>query len=735
MSYIAHGGTVAFPRPINCNNNPIEDIQRELLQRMSDAHTSISGLISNAENLVPNIQDLTSQGSNLLQDLLNSGSADSNIKTLADLSTSFGIDGSSSQLADEELLRRIAGIIMIGGVLFKKGEDGASGNNIEVLRRIYQGVGRDLTKVEQIYKSNDNHSFVFQTVITTLQPATAKTPPSLEEIRRRLNIPHLAENQIVYTDKAEAIVVYREIAGMDEPLNSIAHRINQPTEKLTSTIIHYSQILTTTASINAWISLGYQDKISYILDGDDPIDLIPVPISDQIESAKATASSCVTDIDFILSRISSLQPRDTASFKSRMTSKLDEVELSILEALNTALFKVSVLEETDTLTKLREKLSDADIVYLLDDRQDVAGIDFSADEASMLGLINAARSIRAGDITASSQYLNTPNSNADDTISTLLEMFSALRQAKSSIVLFTQEELLKAKDTLITLIGYDPLAVTGTMAPVRGFPSMATPSSIIMERMDYDRSFSIDVKFKELDEALAAFQDAFNKFITAPITALIKMITRLFQEAHALIDNLVAKLRNKIIPLKRELDAFIARYLTLIGQGDFNSSVLKCAVNFNMGLSTNILDELLALIESLAAVVQNLVTQLQKLIAEMIEKLLCVPINMVDKLIAQGESYLPSFCKITIPFELGDDLEQALRALRDSSQFRTVTFSGFSADLISYRAIVTTAEDRLNQFNRSSFCQSDLVDRAFNTTLVNLTGGIPSPLKGIPSPF
>ena len=117
----------------------------------------------------------------------------------------------------------------------------------------------------------------------------------------------------------------------------------------------------------------------------------------------------------------------------------------------------------------------------------------------------------------------------------------------------------------------------------------------------------------------------------------------------------------------------------------------------------------------------------------MIEKILCVPINMVDKLISQGDSYLPSFCRITVPFALGDDLEKALLDLRNSCQFVFINLTGLTGDLVSYRAIVSTASDRLNQFNRSQFCQSDLVDTAFNTTLVNIQGGIPSP--SIPSPF
>ena len=724
---------MAFQRAVSCNENPIDDIERDLLQAVSDSHTEISALIDDAELDVPDIDELLDVGNDLLQDLLNAGNADSELKVIDDLSATFGIDGNGTQKEDEEYLRNVMGLILINGVIFKEGEISPNIDNIEVLRRVYQGASRDLAEVERIYQSQINNSFVFETIIQTLEPTELGKNPTLEEIRRRLGVPWVVESQVVYTEKNQAIVAYRKSVAENEPLQTVSNRTNVPLERLTSTIVHYKEILSTTASINYWVALGYKDEISFILDGVDPVDANPLPITNSLQVLKDLASAIITDIEFVLSRIDKLGQDEIEKLRGRLQIKLNQLELLLIDAINTILFKVSVMQEEDTLTQLRNKLSDEDIVYMLDERPDVLGIDLDASIEELNAIASQSKSIRAGDITASSKFLNRTVDSRSEVLPALLNMFSLVQQAKEQTSTMTREDLEKAKNTLIELIGVDPTAQPEQGNPVRGFPGMATPSAIMAQRVDIDRSFEINLKFGALDDALAKFNELFSKFITGPITALVKMISNLFKAAHTLIDNLINKIKNKILPLKRKLDGFMAKYLSLIGQGVFNNSLLKCAVNFNIGLSTNILDQLLKMIEDLGKLAQNLITKFQKIIAAMIEKILCVPIQMVDKLIAQGESYLPSFCKITIPFGLGEDLEKALLDLRNACSFKQVNFTGFSGDLVSYRAIVTTANNRLNQFNKSSFCQSDLVDNAFNTTLVNIQGGIPSP--SIPSPF
>lgn len=721
---------MAFQRPINCNVNPIDDIQRDLLQAISDTHTDIAEAIDDANGDTGPINDLVDSGNDLLQDLLNSGDPDSNIKILSDLSDNFGIDGEGTQLEDELYMKNVVGIIMINGVIFKEGREGSNTKNIEVLRRIYQGVGRDLDKVQQIYQSNRNHNFIFETVIQTLEPTEPDRSPSIEDVRRRLGVPWLPENQVVYTNSNQAIAVYRRAVTRDEPVPTISNRLGINQNRLTSTIIHNQSIQNTTASINSWISLGYQNQVSFILDGVDPLEADVIPISDSVGEAKQTASTLITDIDFVLGRLDKLGTSETLKLQQRLLNKTDSLESSVVSAINTILFKVSILEQQNTLTKLREKLNDEDIEYLLNNRTDVSGIDFEATTQELLGIANRSRSIRAGDITASSLLLNQQDSGRESVLTDLLEMFKLIGRSRNQINNMTKQSLNNAKASLSTLIGVDPTALGAVNEPVRGFPGLATPSSILTQRLDYDRSFTINFKFGALDDALEKFQELFSEFITGPITALIELIDNAFRSAHTVINDLVERLKEQIIPLKRRLDGFIAKYLSLIGQGAFDSSLLKCAVNFNIGLSTNILDRLLQLIEDLGALVQNLVTKLQRIVSDMIEKILCVPINMVDRLISQGESYLPSFCSITTPFELGEDLENALLGLRNACAFKNVNLVGFRGDLVSYRAIVSTANNRLNQFNRSAICQSDLVDRAFNTTIVNVQGGV-----GLPSPF
>lgn len=721
---------MAFPRPINCNTNPIDGIERDLLQAMSDAHTTISSAIQDANGDTDSISELVDNGNELLQDLLNSGDPNSNIKVLSDLSENFEIDGEGSQLEDELYMKNVVGIVMINGVIFKEGEEGSNVSNIEVLRRVYQGVGRDLSRVDDIYNSNRSHNFVFETIIQTLEPTEPGTNPSIDDIQRRIGVPWLPESQVVYTDNNQAIAVYRKSLTRDQPISTVSNRLNIKKNRLTSTVLHYNNIQNTTASINSWISLGYQNQINFILDGVDPLESDSVPIDDSINQARQLASTLTTDIDFTLSRLDRLNTSESLKLKNRLLKKTDELESLLVTAINTVLFKVSVLEQKDTLSRLREKLDDDSIEYLLNSRTDVSGIDFDATTQEILGIASQARSIRAGDITASSLLLNSQSNGRDEILTNLLEMFKLIGKSRNQIERITKSSLTEAKQILVSFIGVNPNVLETSNGPVRGFTGMATPSSILAQRLDFDRSFSINLKFGALDDALEKFQELFSSLITGPVTALVEMISNMFKSAHAIIGDLTESLKEKIMPLKRRLDGFIAKYLSLIGQGSFDNSLLKCAVNFNIGLSTNILDQLLRLIEDLGALVQNLVTKVQRIVSDMIEKILCVPINMVDKLTSQGESYLPSFCSITIPFELGEDLESALLDLRNACSFKNVNLTGFRGDLVSYRTIVSTANNRLNQFNRSAVCQSDLVDRAFNTTLVNIQGGV-----GLPTPF
>lgn len=709
---------MAFQNTLKCDNIGLDEIQRDLTQALSDSAFSITEDIELLESDLPAADGLLDQGNETLQRLIDLGDNDI-ITNLGDISRLTGVDSESSQIRDEELILRVIGAVLINGVLFKAGEN----NNIEVLRRVYQSSDRDLELTEQIYKSRKRNSFLEKVVVQKLAPTTPDQKPSINEIQERLQLPWIIESQVSYLSDNTALVAYKIPIATNRPIRHATSTANIPREEVTSSIFHYSEVLSSTAAINHWINLGYNSEINSILNSIDPI--TSRNNTDQVASEiNSLVSSVVGEIDYVLTRVSDTSEERKNQYSNKINTKINLISNKLKELLSIAFFNINTIEESDTLELLKRRLTEDEIVYLLEKRLDVTSIDFDATSEELAELAELANDFRAGDTSISSNFINNPEFDVkQEAITSILGRFNSLEEAREKLKKFESVNLSEAKEELVTISNYS-LPSFVSPSPSRGYPNLASPSTILAQRANNDRSFEINLKIGALDDALESLQDTLDNIVFGPLAAFVGVIRESVVSANNLVNQLRERLKNLIYPLKRKADAFYARYLSLIGQGTLNSSLLKCAVDFDIGLGSSILDDLLAIIDALADEMLNIIDRFRRIISDILENIICMPGRLIDKLLSEADSYLPDFCQAAIPLEIGEELERALADLKGSTQFRSVNYEAVRGDLISYRAVINTASDRLQQFRRSASCQSELVDQAFNRTIIGIRGAI-----------
>lgn len=708
---------MAFRTPINCSTDDIDTLEKvlrdELAQGMDEVVNDLKSLEQSTD-----IGDDISTGNSLLQGLLNN-TPGGPFKYLEDLAEATGIDGA---IDDERRIFDTTEAVLTSGVVFAKSGQVSPDDNIEQIRRLYFALGRDLVKLEKFLNEPASTNYRFRLEVLVLPPFDSRRSLTLDEVRSRLNDTSIVSSD--YAVLADKSIIYVKKIPLETPELSLAY----VTEKLgigsansTSLIVHNGEVNTTSSSINKWVRLGYEGELPFILESADP-STDAVELNSDFSAVKSTVNKVINEMLFYRARLDGARQDN---LKGRISDQLNRVSNSILALVSNQLFQVTTLVQTTTLESLRSKLSDKEIEYLLGSQRYVRGIDFSFTDEQLSDLILSVNEILSGEPNLSSQFLNREEDIQALNYGTLLEALYNIQDAinywnKNLVEIGTIDYVISRLRAIDAL----NIKVTPTVnAPVAGYPSFTSNGSLLLEKIDFLKNFSISVGLGDLDKALADLSRFYEAAIQRGLTKLLKAAANVLTQAIQSISQVKNLLQSQLFTLKRQLDEFMSKYMSLIGSGDFNSSLLKCAVDFNLGISTAIFDTLFSLLEALASKIEGLVGSLAAILQKAIDKILCPALIFVDRIIGSANQYLPPFCSFNAPILLPDDAIAAIRSIRAVALLQNNMFSFYIGDVVRFRAVVTTARDRLTRFTSEAACMSNPATSMLNTAIVNVSAG------------
>jgi hypothetical protein len=111
--------------------------------------------------------------------------------------------------------------------------------------------------------------------------------------------------------------------------------------------------------------------------------------------------------------------------------------------------------------------------------------------------------------------------------------------------------------------------------------------------------------------------------------------------------------------------------------------------------------------------------KLKKWISDILEKILCFAVDLLNNILGQVSLALPSACKIP-RFSLGANLDAALTRLKNLSTAQMFVLENSTKDIAKLRIAVRSSPDKLFQFKESSNCASTASSNFMNASMLNI---------------
>ncbi len=718
-------------------------------QQLGDSMQTSFAQLVDIEADLPAIQEKLVEGTLLLNQLLANGDGSSSLKNTDSLSEQYGLPSDKPSQEESEKRLKLAGIPMVAGAIYidgSKSKISGDSNNVEVLRRLYFASGRDLSQVEKFLKIAQSFSVHMRISLIKAPPKTDGSLYTISELREIYNLSYLDKGSVYIASDGSATILTEEYLATNQSKTQTKNQFGLTSfPEVTSSVFHYNEVDNSSPTVQRFKNYEFdENEMSAILQGVDLVNLSSNPVQKSIDTSTTLASSMISTIDFLLTRFSQTTPSTLQTLKSKLLSEIKSLRDLHLTTISRSLFQVTIIVQKDTLDVLRAKHTDEEIIYLLEKRKDIKGLYFTATDEEIQKALTQGTTATVGSTLVSNRFINQQDTEIIS-YSTLIKMSSDIDQAESNINTFTEDSIRKARQNLIDFGGSASSVVdttatsTSTSGPssvpisttqgtsgsgiFEGQPSMETPGFVLFQYMGFDKSFNIKLRIKAVDDALDRLNQFYTESIAKPIATVIKMVTKFFENVMNMCKQLMEKARNAILPIKQQVDAFMSKFLSLTGSGSFETSLLKCAINFDIGLSTGLLDNLLALLDSIASLLGGMIGKLAVWLADLLEKILCLPFNLINSFLGNISVNLPSACQLP-RVDLGPDLTDALKGLRNIQNMKMQVFGGFNKELIKYKAIVNSATDKLAQFSNSAACSTGAASNFYNASILNINGGI-----------
>ena len=732
---------------LNCQfPQDLDAAAKALEQEIGDRFKNSLALLRGIEDSTPGIAEGINEACNIMAQLMANGDGSASLKTCGDVSKQFGLPKDPSDpdvdatLEDERLMHHV-GAAYVDGVMYIPGYKSTvvgDSDNIEVLRRLYFALGRDFAKVADLYKSTRTAVIHNLADVRILAPKVVnKEAYTFDEVVQLTGATYLAVPDVYVSEDFYTYVMLKgRHLATNASLAETKKNYGLTDTDIVTSVFHFGSIDNAASSIDNYSRLGYSgEKLSSILNGSDLVVGFPEVVDATISSNKLTANNTVGKIDFILSRYESIPNLNTTRDKNVATIKT--IRSGHVGTIADSKFQVTLVQQKDTLDRLRAVHGDDKIKDLLEKRLEVLGVYFSAPDALIFQLLAEVTVAVPGSTMSSNGFLTRDSSDVYNN-HTFLIMAADLHLAQRAIEATPPErsDFQLSRQKLVDFTGTEPkLAENSYVNPdgtlgnpkdpkdvYQGQPSLASPGSILATTMETDRVFRLELRLGVIDDLLAKLGDLFEQAIAKPLAHIIGLIAKLFKAAMRACKLLQETLEKAVLPIKRKVDAFMSQFLSLTGSGVFESSLLKCAINFDIGVSTSLLDDLLQLIDLLSGLIGGFISAMIKFVADFIENFLCLPINMINAFIGKVSVSLPSFCQ-TPTIDIGDTLTKALEDLRAVADLKQASFTAFSGDLIRFRAIVDSAPDKVTAFKSGGLCNSGGVNKFYGAAVLNLSGG------------
>ena len=638
--------------------------------------------------------------------------------------------------------------------------------NISNLRSLYRSSSYSLDLAQTYINQNlrvSGSTFVVQRRLRADRYPSFITDATILTATAALD-PSFSKDDIV-TAGAHKYAVYWVLEGVNKSLLQLTNP-----EEIASHWYCYNQISTTTKSQNDYKALGCVDTLlTTLLNGQSVVDNAA-----SLKATRALFSTISSDINkitlpLVQTLLNQIPTFALSTIANALTSRLLEISGYITahkKAMNQLVFEVVTFYQLDTLALLRVKHSDSEIQRLLINRT-ISSMDLEPNPSDVYKAVTAALSVPANSAATSTGYINSVPASIynqkilDTQLALLLEAQLAINQAL--VALATNDPVnnrksaaaaltTKAQGFLTTYVSYQgvyglpqkifpggEVAITATTKPI-GVSSLASPATIIYQNVNVTSTYPV---YSSITAAVGNTADPHDhsgsyaaKLIAEGLNALLGVIKSILNGLQLVVTTalnaisaITSAMQSKILPMKHQMDSILSKFNALTGSGQFDSSLLKCAVSFNLGISFTLLDQILALLNNIGAKIQGFITGFVSTINEMINQILCIPVNLINGLLNAANGALNSalgplagICTVP-PFTLPQEIQDALAGFKFAISTKQLSMQSMGGDCVKVSLGFSAAPVKGNQFKASAACSGGGSPAFFNSAQLNLSAG------------
>ena len=698
-------------------------------EQLGDAAQNILNQISQFDDIAGNTA-LILQGQNLLnQEILPMTSDD--LTNQSGLPLPAPVD---PILADEARLAAF-GLYLIHGIIWLKGGNG----NIEDFRRLFFAVGSDLN----MFLSIVNSGKPFVVVQTHLQVKQLPQTGQWTVDQARALFQNDAIESVYLAGDGIYYVVIPTFLAVDTAKDVLVQRYQIPAEEISSQVFWFTSIPVTNQTITQLKNNGLDDNQRLAaLSAQRLIDARPSAYQTLSTTITLQTSNTIQQCQLFQSRYNQLDQAARNAFTQDISKSVTQLQLLNFQLEDQVRFYGTLIPNPGDIGTFLTKNSQADLTYLFTKRREIQSIDFTATSTDVANRISQAFGTQAGNTSTSSILANSLPANPSDidpTINTVNTQLVSTFCAESLLGL--KQFTLDSLNTTITClqVGYVAAAAvanpvtpqTGSAAtPVQGYQSFDSPAQIINRSTDLFATLNTNAITDAINALAAAYTGIFK--------VLLELLARLIKAAKAAADQVIAALRQQINDLTRKLQAFLSQYLGMHGTATLDSSLLKCAVGFQLSPELPILTDLSNLVSVLNSKIQNLMAQIEKVISDLVNTLLCLPINLLNGFISSSTSGLPSFCQV-YKVQLPQNIQDLLSQIQNTFQLQSEGYAAYNRDLFRLNATISSLPAKMDSFKESLACQSSPVNNLFGSITSSLSigsnplAGLANTISGVPS--
>jgi len=756
-----------FPHDLNF---AIKQLEIDLGNRFLDNQK----LLKDAESVLPGMDALVDEGNALLDTILAKNGAgtptSSDITSSANAASKYGLLPDKPTTEEQEKYLFSAGIIVCDGVWYFDGSKSTNivdRFNIDILRRLYFALGNDLKKTEDVLNNSTKTVFIYDLLAFVSRPPrgypvqrTTDSKASLnqysaDEMGTLIGVNQLTEEDMIYTVDYKSIALTKQFYLKDTRKPSYTIDNNNA---VVTNVFHLNGVDNSISALDRYRNLtelgnlvpsktkgtyvvgpNAANEFNSIVDGTDFVISNSISLLSTLDDLKLKAANTIKKIEF-------LETQPTKNFKE-VNKDIDYLIYNHIQLLSLYFFQVTTELPKDILTNLRKKHSDDKIKYLLERRQEIKGIYFDPPDDDFISYVSQVLSAYTPGSTAiSNAFINQTNTNSLDQ-SKLLGMFQNILDAQISmgtetkninslncgfygLVNNTSKQGVKITPLTLAKAALQKYTQTDLAVSVnieetvyQGQPSMASPSTIIAPQVDISQTMDME---QRKNNVLGSFKDLYDMYpasVAVPLSEVITATADLFDKAFKGIDAIIAQAENTLFTMLNRLNSWLSKHASLTGMGNFNSSLLKCAINWDIGISTDLLDMLYNYIMKFIGQVIAFLTKIKTWIADILTKLLCFPVNILNSFLGKIQMALPSVCKLP-KFDLGTKLNDSLTKLLNCASVKGIILQSLDKDLLKLKLNVSAAPDRLGQFKNSALCESAATSNFMNASNLNVSAGV-----------